>query len=988
MRLAKLSLRFHNIIAKPALSKTVFVMWESKLDRAKLSKTLNKLEEARKNLRLIVGGEKVNLDPKTKRDALFLDFMSKVDADAPSFFYRITPKDEADRTKLNLIRRTDTSTHLPSEGLYNTEEAITKLLSSKGVSNFEVAGTNFYHRGAKSTKIDTLLDRTDNLILAPSEYLDETYVADYVSALQAIDVIYQQLEAISKSDWKNPILQKSVTIINQDGVFNELIRYAGLDTPEIRSVLERGFVKSSKEDQVDLSPLRVSIVRGVDQVTQALGIVGVSVDRLLEPIKYPDIETLFFSTGNLEKVKDQKRIHDQIRYKAKAYNIDDAVPAFKDASEFKGTISSNCKDKDDSTRHAIAISKPGAINKRFKTLGEERSKAAFVTSDGCLIFNDPSIYGHEGFNKIRKRGVVTVEAGFPGPDQKDITNAFGGKEDFFAALSKAIRKTGPNVDKLVHDHASVILTPFDLEEGDDQVTFGVRTKTPLEFITKPNLEDANGISGRHYTKVAGSSKTIAELDQVNDDFMVNGVAMSRAYNILLQRMGHKPNTAKLDFNKKAHPDFRLMTDQIPIIDGASFVDPSIENPLIEKGIQTENFPRQIDDFDDLADFVEGGSMLAFLGRSFSGMEHDADKFLMKWVLPMAAVVSKQLKTRAGPLLIRETDHTRPFLRVLHSLYKNGVMNEAPKDIVRVAKTDDQAIDIIDAASKVPLPKNDDTPDYGDPDLPDSGKSNVTIYLSATSFKKEAIEDAYYLTQILMLNDLGVITGGMEGGPGGMSVYAALELIANGVIEDPYIGCVQEHAAKSKEGFPKGPVDAFLGDGHMIVTSNRFERMQKLSELDRLRGEYEKTGDAPKKLIISIEGGAGTLEENLILMWKKMAGEPCLQNTSFVFLNRGCYDQTFKELNGDLKDLGVYNCSNMHEVFRVINQNDLLDKHLEYEGLLKTIKPKIKLSSEAGMYPFEPEKNKRLPALLAKADKPDLYRKAVDQGEAPAVKGIG
>ncbi len=555
-------------------------------------------------------------------------------------------------------------------------------------------------------------------------------------------------------------------------------------------------------------------------------------------------------------------------------------------------------------------------------------------------------------------------------------------------MAKAVRKAGPNVDKLVHDHASVIITPFDLKEGDDQVTFGVRTKTPLEFITNPDLEDAIGISGRHYTKVAGSPKTIAELDEANDDHMVNGIALAKAYNLLLQKMGHKPNTAKFDFNKSVHPEFRLMTDQIPIVDGAAFVDPSIENLLIDKGIQTASFPREIKDFDDLADFVEGGSMLAFLGRSFSGMENEADAFLMKWVLPMAAIVSKQLKTRSGPLLIRETDHTKPFLRVLHSLYKNGVMNEAPKDIIRVAKTDEQAIEVIEAASKAPLPKNDDTPDYGNPNLPDSGKSNVTIYLSATSFKKEAIEDAYYLTQIMMLNDLGVITGGMEGGPGGMSVYAALELIANGVVEDPYIGCVQEHAAKSKEGFPKGPVDAFLGEGHMIVTSNRFERMQKLSEIDKLRKEYERTGEAPKKLIVSIEGGAGTLEENLILMWLKLAGEPCLQNTSFVFLNRGCYDQTFKELNGDLQDLGVYVCGNKRELFRVINQNDLLDKHLEYEGFLEAIKPKIKLSGEAGMYPFEPEKNKKLAALLQKAEKPDLYQKAVDQGEAPAVKGIG
>jgi predicted Rossmann-fold nucleotide-binding protein len=926
-------------------------------DQASLADILSRVSMARQRFEELLAGGKPLLDPSHPQDKAFIEIIKATSSEVPSKFFYKTPTSLKDAYFTERQAKIDTSAHFLSMDLVEESAGVVSFLKDKGHKNIAVAGDGL--RTREAAQVDEALKRADNFVLTPQ--------ADFISVFQALTLLEHQVQEAMAGI--TPSSLPRLFILNAKGHFDPLLRFCGLDKALAAGALTEEF---SGGKAVPKPP--VYQAASLEQLEKLVQIKGLNTRKALAveaPLFVLDGKgplPLSHATGNGEKINDLERIVRTLRYPLDLHHIDEAIGPNPENCELRGSFSSNAEAKYEEVSAAIAATSPAIIK---ANLGKDNARRAlYVVSDGGIIFNDPRVadyfLNHPQFG-AHLRTLIHPDIGFPGPESKPVMSAVGGKENFFRMVVEAFEKIkaegGTPPDYGAVDNAVFMIGFYD-PAAKKMLKLAVRSTIPMQFLTSLNLEDEYGsdISGRHYTKLVGSMMTLAQQDDRDDPAMSRETAFARAFNGLLATGGIKENTLVPEFAKSSRPNFRVQFDSQVIINGRSFDHSKLIESLWDHNIQSTDWAGEIRTIDDLrAFFAQRYDLMVISGRAVS-KTLPAERLMADWLIPCVGFVDSQTDPTACPPIIQKTEYTKPFLKTIRQMIQTGVIGERMCDVIDIAHTPDQLQDKIlatAASAKARSIKEDVKPQTAT--LRDSGRSNISLLVSASSQNPKHLDSSYSLTRNFIDNGWGIVTGMGKKSAMGLSVYAGLEAKANG--QDAYVAGVQEPVLVKREGFPVEHVEAFFGkldaknQANAIIETSRLERILKILEADKLLEHYERTGKAMKKVHVGV-GGAGTLEEILIGLWLKMSGHPAFKDVHVVLLN---HDEIFKpfieHMNGSLPINNLHVAESEAEVIKIVGR------------ILR--KPDAAYTHYArphgvGFHPFEPSENPNLSGLMARA----------------------
>ena len=889
-----------------------------------------------------LAGKKLTLNPADGFDQAYIDMLNAMydqhDLDAPAAHYYVTEWQEQNG-EAALIRKVNTAIHPLMEAQDLEARAILKNAQLKKIENLGVFGADLHFRNRDGVFVEAdgtsqhVLERTDNFILSSR--------ADLRSVAQFCALVSDRIEKAATAPLED---QKNIAIDISAPRHAALMNVLGLyDEAELVRINQR----------LKLCGSGVSICAAENTLT-AISFFdhhGADVEkapRPLPPLLGTTRPIIYFATGNEEKLGDGKRIIHKGDLDVHLTSADDLGGPSRAADEFTGTFGGNAYDKLIQTLK-IKLALPqtvlaGALNSGF-----------ILSGDGGGSFNDRTIGLEPEYDEVRS--LIPPGGEFFGPETKPVAEILGGPNASYETAVNVLQRRNGGADRSVTDHCVFILAPLHQQNLADPVYYAYKASARLEIAETPSQSLQR--TPKDYLRVPNTGRTIAELEQAGSDKAETSVAFGKAMAGMLVSSGARQSVPMLTPAFNAASGFTILTSQnytAQPISPEGKIKPLYSEIFKNAGLALYDRRFELNDLSDVKGFLEGGQ-----GYMFSPPLTDDP--LLHTLMKSAIFVGKQLgdhRVAGGPWVNYTPKGMQqdPFIDIVQHMSRCGVMSN-------VMQCMDMHIDERDLGNVVSIfrnyaasykPAHRQIPEYARQRLPDSGRDNVSILLSASFGMPEHLNDTYQIGHNFARNGIGVLSGMGRKYMMGVLVYSVLELKAQGL--DVFTAGVQDPYAVKREEWPKEFMDRLFSPDHAFIANDIFERIEHLIELEKLQAN-----PGMKKLMVAMTGGPGTLEEIVAPLWLKSKGDPALENLQMIVMNRqtlypdgvkrGPYDKFLSYAGKQLDDLGVRVTENVADTIRLAGE--FYGRPFEFHD--------VQYRASAPQYPFEAVKNPELVAKL-------------------------
>lgn len=829
------------------------------------ARILDDLQDVEYRLDCLLSGKKLYLDPDVPLDAIWIrqihafypddyDKTYERNLDSKPHMYYITPQD-TERGMGPVLREADTSVHPLHTNLFRAGEAFVRGCSYSSIYNIVVAGADPHFRDHRNFR--SLLERSENI------YLHER--GDVVSMAQTVAALRRLLEG------REP-MSRAIFIDDSTGRFEPFLEMIGLHYAEGVDWLNLEMHRRGIQGRLNVNDVPKS---GIARV-KALGF---DVERRLPPLP-PLYGHLFFETSSEEKEDDVRNVLAHQNLDLDIRHSNELMGHSEHAPEWKWSFGGNALDKIKTTlRDKLA---DPLLDENLARRGLTRQTAFIMVADGGESLADERIRDTKSMLPVKH--LTHPFAEFPGSETKPVAQRQGSKADGYTNLRRAYSELGGFSDLRLADNCLILVAPLAQDDLDNPVYYAFKNKAKMELVFNPRPDYHLHKTQRHYQKPEGFAKTVAELAEDNDKWMVEGLAIAGAVN-LMARAGRVPNLP-LDL-KKSFDSVRNMEVVAvwPLPEGSG-----LPKELAKEDMGVKALKHPVSSFDEVRRVMRNGKAFVFA----DGPLAEGENFWMSRVfLPSSIFVAKQLRdpnVNGNPMVIFAGDpRERPEVERIFDHLKMAAMVTQDMDLIYK-----RASDIGDAAQfirnksmqHVALSDSESNPYRA---LPPSGQPMVTFLLSASSAHPYDNDDAYLAAVNWGLNGYGLMSGMGEQNPMGWHVFGGLQLIREGF--DVAVQGVQDPFAMKTEGWPIKEMETYMGRGHAVVAPDIFVRIEQLLELEKLAENPDEI-----KIVVAQANGIGGLQEIAGVLALREAGAPGMDNVHLIIQNR---PRKTENLNGTI-----------------------------------------------------------------------------------------
>lgn len=875
------------------------------------------LSDIRRRLRVIDGnlddmleGQKLYLDPEKSEDADFIaiihsfyaeDFDDSYDRnlDTKPEMYYITPDDiEAGREETLL--KADTSVHPLHTNLVAAAERVRKNASGRfGIENLVIAGADPHFRNSQN--YEALFERSNNLFLHAN--------SDAVALSQTVKAMLRVIDDQEPEP-------RAIFLDNTSGRLEPFLKAIGLDYTESRSWF------NDKLNATVSHPVHVSVIDEKGMGLDRVNALAFQKEQALEALP-PLFEAMFFSTSSEEKRADFERVEETSSY---ALRIEDAAALGGgniSGEELKYTFGGNALDK----LKRILNQKLGEPNldDKLGALGLTRDSAFIIVADGGESLAHERIAQSPIFDGIRDKFSPFAE--FPASETKPVSNDVGNgaKSSFYVRLAQAYddTKTNGKPDFRAVDNCVILIAPLAQDDLHRPTYYAFKNKSFIEIGFEPRPSHDAHPTQRHFQTPKGYEKTIAELEEANDPWMANGLAISGAL-LLVAKASHAPKRAvelKRDFDKD-----RVVKATAPWPD----MPEKTISKLGKQDVRLSEY-KPLDDFADVRRFLRNSDAYLFVDTPQAAGEN----FWMSRIFaPSCVVVAKQLgepSVNGKPaVFLGAKEGQRSEVETLLDHIKGAGMiaqdlTNPNFGLYKAARSPKDAAEYIrrktEPSQKLPAEEKK----FKREELPPVEGRTVLHLLSASSEAKVDNDDAYASAANWAMNGYNLMSGMGAQHPMGWAVWAGLQARREGFDVD--VQGVQDPYAMDGEGWPQDAMTSVMGPGHAQVAPDILVRIQQLIQLERLPKMIEEDPDY-KHLIVSHANGAGGLQEIAAILALKEAGAPGMDHVHLIINNHprvihgedvGPHDALIDllERRGEMEN--IYVCDSVEGEMRLASQ---------------------------------------------------------------------
>lgn len=817
------------------------------------------LDDVDAKLDQLIKGEKLYLNPEIEHDALWINLLKGFwpedaemaknpllaydrNLDSPPQTYYVTPQQVIDGQE-RLVRQVNTKVHPLHENLFKDSQRLLKGMGLHGVHNVAIAGADLQFRDQRD--FEKLYAHADNLVLSEK--------GDLVALSQTV----KALKAAINSEGAFADNKKSVTIDNSSGRYSSFLKLAGLDYDEGVDWLDQWFSAKGK----DISLKVVSQPKAVTSYVQAL---GYNLGKQPEP-QPKMFDAVFFLTGSEEKEADARRLMRKDRWDFQQHHANAICGHCEHAPEFMYSYGGNDLDK---MQAALAdkIAHPDLDNDLAK-FSVKRDTAYLMVADGGESVFETRLRDTMALQRYKNLSHPLTE--FPGSETKPVSQSMGAtKKDTYRKYAQAYGELGASADLRFVDNCVVMIAPLVQDDPANPRLYAVKSKSVGSYAFEPRPDYHTQPTQRHFQVPHGQEKTIAELEEDGDPWMVEGLAISRAMRLMAVATGSEQKPLSLT---QAFEEARKIKVSMPFgVDG----NPALNTALKKEGFQIAD-AQPIRNQNDVRRVLRSG--LPRIYDAQAPLQAGENYWYKYHVLPALDLVATQLRDPVSngvphvmfgkPLIEKQADHAKAAGTVsqdLHLLYKS---TNNPASAMRY---------IVDRVSSVPIEKAARETHVYTP-LPSTGRESITFLLSASSANETVNDDAYETAINAGLNGFDIKSGLGWACPMGWNVYAALELKREGF--DVNIQGVQDPYAMKTENWPLQQIEAFMGKGHAVIAPDLLVRGNQLFDVEEMKDPKH------RKIVVSLANGIGGYEEEAQFLALREEGKLDPKRSFLLLQNR-------------------------------------------------------------------------------------------------------
>lgn len=884
------------------------------------------LQDIDQRLDILLSGGKLVLDPDNKTDSLWIDQLEKMypvgaervyerNLDSPAHCYYFTPEQRKAHTN-GLVEEVDTSVHPLHENLYIGHERLLRDSSYSGINNVGVFGAEPHFRNPEQYK--DFFQRADNLVLYSK--------GDLVSLSQLTKVLLSLISDDSILEGK----PKTVFLDNSDSRFDPFLSLAGLDYSEGVDWLNTWFSQNRPNTHFGVVEEKGTIISHIKAM-------GIDLERKLPPTELL-FQRAFLATHSEEKEDDTARVIKRRRFNIKVAHSDTLCGHSETDPEFKWSLGGNAKAKLIATLED-KIADPN-LDATLASFELTRKTGFLCVFDGGEDVIDRALRDTEVLEPYLSATHPLCE--FPGSETKPFSQKFGDIPERFHAFSKAYDELGVSSDKRFVDNCVVLLASLSQVDPKKPVYYAFKSRALMEYIFQPRPDYHYHKTQRHFQKPLDRSETIAELEENQDRWMTDELAISRAFGLACRASGVKqiPPSPSLQFDTVRS---LKITSPVPL-------PLELKAKAMHEGVNLNSSDKTPGSFDDIRRYMRSGDGYCFVNTPVA---KDENFWMSRICTPASILVAKQLRdpvVNGHPFaFLRSPDGQKSdFQRIVDHLKKCGMITH---DLNRLL------CDANDVTSMVKYLKSNavqtgfvrtDNIQYPYRELPDTGQEMVTFLLSASSANAQDMDDAFEATVNWGMNGYGLLSGMGAQFPMGWHVWAGLEMRRLG--HDVDVQGVQDPYAMKTEGWPIQEMNKLMGEGHAVMAPDILVRVEQLAELRRLQ-YYQ----GSKKIFVNQANGAGGLQEISGLLALRDAGVEALQDAHFIIQNRPrtmitgevlrVHDVLIDTIFARGSGKNVHVCETVEEMMKIGSK--ITGRKLDYHDVKRPVQTD---------YPFEPVKN--------------------------------
>lgn len=868
------------------------------------------LDTIDQNLDKMLAGEKLYLDPEVREEADFIaiihsfyadDFDDSYDRnlDTKPEMYYITP-DDIEAGHEDTLLKADTSVHPLHTNLVAAAERVRKNASGRfGIENLTIAGADPHFR--QQQNYGQMFERSNNLFLHAN--------GDAVALSQTVKAMLR----VIRDEEPEP---RAIFLDNTSGRFEPFLKAVGLDYPE-----SIAWFNDKLNEEVS-HPVHISVL---DEKGMGIDRVNALAFRKEQPLEAlpPLFDAMFFSTSSDEKRADFERVEQTSSF---ALRIEDAAALGGgniSGEELKYTFGGNALDK---LKRILdqKLSEPD-LDEKLEDLGLAREAAFIIVADGGESLAHEEVASSPIFDHVRDKFSPFAE--FPASETKPVSNDVGNgaKSSFYARLERAYDETKPNgkADFRAVDNCVILIAPLAQTDVENPTYYAFKNKAHMELSFEPRPAHDAHPTQRHFQTPKGYEKTIAQLEEADDPWMAQGLAISGAL-LLVAKAGHMPKRdvqLKRDFDKD-----RVVKATAPWPDM-----PEKKIGKLDKQDVRLSAYKPLEDFADVRRFLHNSEAYLFADTP-QGPEENY--WMSRIFAPSCVVVAKQLgepTVNGKPVVFLSAgegnqsdvegllDHIKSAGMIAQDLTNPnfGLYKAArsPKDAAEYIRRKTEPSQKLPAEEKK----------FRREELPAVEGRTVLHLLSASSEARVDNDDAYTSAANWAMNGYNLMSGMGAQHPMGWAVWAGLQARREGFDID--VQGVQDPYAMDGEGWPQEAMTAVMGPGHAQVAPDILVRIQQLIQLDKLPQMIEDDPDY-KHIIVSHANGAGGLQEIAAIMALKEAGAPGMDHVHLIINNHpraihgedvGPHDALIDLLEARGEMDNIYVCSSVEGEMRLASE---------------------------------------------------------------------
>ncbi|PCK00244.1 MAG: hypothetical protein COA45_00210 [Zetaproteobacteria bacterium] len=900
----------------------------------------------------ILDGEKLYLDPERDKDKRIIDIIHSFYPDdfdqalersldtRPEMYY-ITPQQIKDGEE-KILLEANTRVHPLHENLHLANEGLCGRASKIQVRNFTVAGANLHFRDRRD--YEGLFERSPNILLHAK--------GDVVSLSQIVKLLRGIAEGNDRSE-------RSIIIDNSTGRFDPFLKMVDLDTQDGVNALNTAFDKNTRNASI-------IVVDEPRTVIGRLAQVGLDTGKTLPKLPQLIHEKAFQATSSDEKIKDIRMALRAHRSNLQTITSDSLGGLSEHDPEFQWTFAGNNFAK------ALTTTEDKKENPHVLDVLEKMSIP--YEEAGLIYYDGGECNAERGLRDTSTlapyKSTTHPYAEYPAAETKPWSQSIGTNEDTYVLCDKAFKEIketqGREADRRLLDNCVVLYMPLHQEDMKNPRYYAYKATTMLRssIDLDPLLSVNHGHkTQRHFHKPMDREETLAQMEDANDPWMVEKLAISKAITGFSDavRMPRNKIDLKADFDKVKD---LVVHCPVPL---SSAHEGQYRKDLEKNGLKFGTIDKPVRSFDDVRRTIYNAKAI-FVPQD-SG-EKDVNFWTDLIFLPASTIVEKQLSNpnvNGMPVVFHSDTSERTDFEVICDHLKRS--NMVAQDLQHLFYSSDDIDKASEYIKQQILDQHvyEDYAKFDNVSLPETDRSSIVFLESATSASPVDNNNAYNLAINCGLNGFDNMSGWGMAGPMGAVVWAGLQLRREGFDVD--VMGVQDPNAMKTEGAPFEAMEHLMGKEYGIVSQDIYIRIWRLLEMERLQKD-----PSMKKIAVAQGCGIGGLQEMAAVFALKELKVPGADRLHLIIENSprdlptgeiAPHDALLSllEKRGELNDEnGVYATTCPRETLEIIGEIE--QKEMIYFDAERP-------EGEYTIFPFERSKNILLPWLMGKVGEDGL-----------------